>query len=96
MKRHAEEAKIIAEAFELLLYACEEIKERDQCDNCPMHSWCIEDTNEPPIEFSNVSASLWQEFLEYAEDAPRSEAAAKADYYDWLRDFRRDNEREDY
>lgn len=87
MARHAEEAKQIVEAFEMLSEACENIKGYEQCENCPLQSTCLEDTDEPPRELFEVGKYKITEFLEYSEKAEISEADRKAAYADFMRKY---------
>lgn len=86
MKRHAEEAKLIAEAFEILLYACGNIKDYDRCDDCPRRYMCLEDTDSSVIENADlIGESSWREFLEYSDSASFSKANRDAEYADMMR-----------
>lgn len=88
MSRLAEEAKAIYEAFEILLNACENIKEYDQCGECPMRYMCIEETDESLATIAELkSPSSWQEFLEYSENAEFSKADRDAQYADFMRKY---------
>lgn len=86
MKRHAEEAKLIAEAFEILSYACYNIKDYDACEDCPRRHMCLEDTESSIIENADlVGASAWEEFLDYSYNAHASDEVRKAEYADMMR-----------
>ena len=88
MKRLAEEAKIISEAFELLANACYNIKEYDQCGECPMRYMCLEETEEAIVDIADLKSALsWQEFLEYSENAEFSKADRDAAYADFMRKY---------
>lgn len=88
MSRNKEEAKLIYEAFEILLNACENIKDYDQCGECPLRYMCIEDTDESMATTAELmSPSSWQEFLEYSENAEFSKAERDAQYADFMRKY---------
>ena len=80
------DAKEIAKAFDLIGTACNEIKEHDCCEGCPLHHLCLEE--ESAIEFADlVNASLWDEFLDYADNAEFSKADRDAQYADFMRKY---------
>lgn len=91
MKRLAEEAKLIAEAFEILAEACYNIKDYEQCNECPMRYMCLEETEESIIDISDLkTASSWQEFLEYSDNAEFSKADRDAQYADFMRKYEKE------
>ena len=80
------DAKEIARAFDLIYSACENIKEHDGCDDCPMRYLCLEDPEQSVLEIADlVSASSWDDFLEYADNITFSEDDARAQYEDYAR-----------
>lgn len=88
MARDLEEAKIISEAFEILADACYNIKEYEQCDECPMRYMCLDDTEESVITMAELkSTSSWREFLEYSRKADFSKADRDAAHADFMRDY---------
>ena len=91
MSRLAEEAKLIEEAFEILADACYNIKDYDQCDDCPMRYMCLDETEESVITMADLKGvSAWREFLEYSHKADFSKADKDAQYADFLRDCEKD------
>ena len=74
MKKHEEDAKTIEEAFEIILYACENIKDFEQCHDCPMHHLCLDDPETSVLDLGDlISKDSWAEFLEYSESATWSD-----------------------
>ena len=68
------DAKNIAQAFDLISLACEQIKDKDRCENCPRHHMCVEDSDNSLIDYADlVSASSWQEFLDFVDKCLPSE-----------------------
>lgn len=77
------ESKEIARAFDVLFEACENIKDHDGCDECPLRYMCLEDSEESVIGYADLmSASSWDEFLEYADNVTFSEDDMVAQYAD--------------
>lgn len=88
MSRHGEEAKAVYEAFELLANACYNIKDFDQCENCPMKYMCLEETEESVIAMADLkSQSAWEEFLEYSDKAEMKKADRDAAHADFMRKY---------
>ena len=93
MSTHGKDARAISEALEMILYACEEIKGYRACHRCPLRNFCIDDPEITVLDVSDLGEDKWEEFLEYAYDeATWSEAEAKAQYIDYLRDCKKDEE----
>lgn len=91
MAKYAEESKTIEEAFEIILYACENIKDYEQCHNCPLRYMCLEDSETSVLDLGDlISKDSWAEFLEYSEAATLSEGALYAQHIDNLRDMKKD------
>lgn len=80
------DAKDIAKAFDLINTACSEIKDYDRCEDCPLRYLCLED--EAAIEFADpVSASTWDEFLNFADNVEFRDADRKAQQADFWRKY---------
>ena len=91
MKKHEEEAKTIEEAFEIILYACENIKDYEQCHDCPMRHLCLDDPDTSVLDLGDlISKDSWAEFLEYSENATWDDEALYAQHIDNLRDMKKD------
>ena len=76
----------ISKAFNTLMVSCEAIKERDRCDECPMRYVCLDDTEESVISIADlISASSWEEFLTFADNATFRDEDLKSQYEDFRR-----------
>lgn len=88
MSRHGAEAKAIFEAFETLAEACENIRDYDQCENCPMKYMCLDDTEESVNTMAELKdASSWEEFLDYSENAEMKKVDRDAAHADFMRKY---------
>lgn len=88
MKRLAEDARTIAEAFDILLDACENIKSYERCDECPMRYMCLDATDESVVSIADLMSDLsWREFLEYSAKADFSDADYDAQHADFMRKY---------
>ena len=88
MKRHGEEAKLIAEAFDILAEACYNIQTYEQCEECPMRYMCLNDTDESVMTMADLKGpSSWREFLEYSYKADFSKAEKDAQYAEFMREY---------
>jgi len=89
MRKHAEEAKAIEEAFEAVLDACENIKDFNQCGECPLRHLCIDDPETSVVDLGDlIGKATWEEFLEYAyEEATWSDEDLDAQHADFLRKY---------
>lgn len=76
----------IVNAFELINTACENIKDHDQCEECPMRSDCLDDKGVSFYEVSDRGTGAWEEFLTYADNVEFKKADRDAQYADFLRD----------
>ena len=82
------DAKEIAKAFDLIYSACDNIKEHDRCDDCPMRYLCLEDPQQSVIEIAGlVSAAAWDDFLEYADNVTFSDEDLEAQHADFERKY---------
>ena len=89
MSKHGKDAKAIAEAFEAILYACEEIKGYNACRDCTLRHLCLEDPETSVLDLGDlISKDTWEEFLEYAYDeATWSDEDLEAQHADFLRKY---------
>ena len=86
---------MVAKAFDLISFACENIKDHNACGECPRRHMCLDDTEESIITFADLmSAESWDEFLAYADvvtftdediEAQRADDARKAAIEDEIR-----------
>jgi hypothetical protein len=80
------DAREIAKAFDLIGTACQEIKDHDRCEDCPLRHLCIDE--EVCAEFIDlVSASTWDEFIDFANNVEFTDADLDAQNADFLRKF---------
>ena len=87
------DAREISKAFDLIFEACNNIKDHSACEDCPLKNLCLDDPEVSVLDLGDlVSASSWDEFLNYADNVEFSEEEYKAQYADFLRDMRRDEE----
>lgn len=89
------DARNIEKAFELISLCCENIRENDRCDDCPMHYMCVNDYKDSVVDFADlVSASAWQDFIDYSDEClPSDDLArdmAENALYDSYRDMQYD------
>ena len=86
------DAREIAKAFDLIFEACNEIKEHEACEDCPLSFLCLEDPEVSVLDLGDlISASSWSEFLTYADNAEFSEEQRKAQYEEFRREMARDD-----
>ena len=76
----------IAKAFDLLGEACENIKDKDRCRDCPMKHMCLDETDNSIVDYADlISVITWQEFIDFADECLPSQElqddmAMNADY----------------
>lgn len=86
------DAREIAKAFDLIFEACNEIKEHEACEGCPLSFLCLEDPEVSVLDLGDlISASSWSEFLTYADNAEFSEEQKKVQYEEFRREMARDD-----
>ena len=69
------DAREISSAFDLIFEACNNVKDHDACEGCPLSSLCLDDPEVSVLDLGDlVSASSWDEFLSYADNATFSKA----------------------
>ena len=77
------DAREISRAFDLIFEACNNIKDHDACENCPLNCLCLDDPEVSVLDLGDlVSASSWDDFLEYADNVTFSEDDMIAQYAD--------------
>lgn len=80
------DAREIGRAIDLLFESCENIRDHDRCDECPIRHICLED---PEVSFVDIFESshdtLWDEFLNYADNVTFRRADLDAQNADFLR-----------
>ena len=89
------DAREISRAFDLIFEACNNIKDHDACEECVLRSLCLDDPEVSVLDLGDlVSASSWDEFLNYADNVTFSKEDLDAQYADWKRKL--DAEERDY
>lgn len=80
-------AREISRAFDLIFEACENIKECGGCADCPLSgSLCLDDPEVSVLDLGDLmSASSWDEFLDYADNVTFSDEDLDAQYADFAR-----------
>ena len=86
------DAREISKAFDLIFEACNNIKEYEACDDCPLNCLCLDDPEVSVLDLGDlVSATSWDEFLNYADNAEFSEEQRKVQYEEFLREQAKDD-----
>lgn len=86
------DAREISKAFDLIFEACNNIKDHEVCEECPLRNLCLEDPEVSVLDLGElVSASSWDEFLRYADNAEYSEEQRRVQYEEFLRDMAKDD-----
>lgn len=80
------DAREIAKAFDLIFEACNDIKDHDACEECPLRNLCLDDPEVSVLDLGDlVSASSWDEFINYADNVEFSQEDLDAQYADFKR-----------
>lgn len=79
------QGKNIENTFETLFYACQDIRDCGVCYECPLKNFCLEDPEMSCNDFAEISASTWDEFLNYAEHAEATDEIRRSEYADMMR-----------
>lgn len=80
------DARELQKAFDLLYEACLNIQDHGGCENCPISHLCLNNPSQSVMEIAELmSASSWDEFLEYADNVTFSEEDVRAQYADLAR-----------
>lgn len=86
------DAREIAKAFDLIFEACNNIKDHEACDNCPLSCLCLDDPEVSVLDLGDLmSATSWDEFINYADNVEFSEEQRRVQYEDFRRDMARDD-----
>lgn len=86
------DAKEISRAFSLIFEACNNIKDREACDGCPLSFLCLDDPEVSVLDLGDLmSASSWDEFLQYADNVEFSEEQRRVQYDEFRREMARDD-----
>lgn len=89
------DAREISKAFDLIFEACNNIKDHDACGECVLKGLCLDDPEVSILDLGDlVSASSWDEFLNYADNVTFSKEDLDAQYADFKRKL--DAEERDY
>ena len=63
------DAREVSKAIDILFEACENIRDHDRCDECPINDICLQD---PEVSFMDLfefsHAALWDEYINYADN----------------------------
>lgn len=82
------DAREIGNALDLIATACEEIKDHDRCEDCPLSHVCLEDTSESFIDIADLISPLsWDEFLNYADNVTFKDEDLEAQHADFRRKY---------
>ena len=85
MKEYRDRLKYQADKFrrelDAIMQACDCIKDLEQCDNCPLKSFCLEKESLACV-WSELSIIAIAEFLEYSDDICNAEDEEMTDE-DW-------------
>ena len=80
------DAREISRSIDLIFEACENIRDHDRCDECPLRNLCLQD---PEVTFMDIFESsydaLWDEYINYADNVTFREADLDAQNADFLR-----------
>ena len=80
------DAREISRACDLIFVACNNIKDHDACENCPLNCLCLDDPEVSVLDLGDlVSASSWDEFIDYADNVEFSKEDLDAQYADFKR-----------
>ena len=80
------DAREISRSIDLMFESCENIRDYDRCEECPISHICLED---PEVTFIDIFESshdaLWDEFLNYADTVTFKKSDWDAQSADFLR-----------
>ena len=80
------DAREICRAFEVVFEACENIKDHDACEDCTLSHLCLEDPEVSVLDLGDLmTANLWDEFLNYADNVTFSKPDLDAQNADFRR-----------
>lgn len=82
------DAREISRAFDLIFEACNNIKDHGACGECTLRYICLEDADTTVLDLADlISASTWDEFLNYADNVTFSKEDMDAQYADFMRKY---------
>ena len=80
------DAREISRSIDLMFEGCENIRDHDRCDECPLRNLCLQD---PEVTFMDIFESsydaLWDEYITYADNVTFREEDLDAQNADFLR-----------
>ena len=80
------DARETSRVIDLMFEACEDIRDKDGCSECPLRSACL---NDPEICFMDIFESsypnIWDDFYNYADNLEYPKADLDAQNADFLR-----------
>lgn len=80
------DAREISRSIDLMFEACENIRDHDRCDECPIKYICLQD---PEVSFMDIVDSshdaMWDELLNYADTVAFRKADLDAQNADFMR-----------
>lgn len=86
------DAREISRGIDTLFEACENVRDHDGCAECPITFMCL---NDPEVCFMDLvdgsTASIWDEFLNYADNVEYSEEQRRVQYAESRREMARDD-----
>lgn len=86
------DARETSRCIDLMFESCENIRDHEGCDECPLRNMCLED---PEISFmdifENSYPSLWDEYYTYADNVEFSEEQRRVQYEEFRREMARDD-----
>ena len=86
------DAREISKAFDLIFEACNNVKDHEACEDCPLRHLCLDDPEVSVLDLGDlVSASSWDEFLNYADNVEFSEEQRRVQYEEFRREMARDD-----
>ena len=63
------DAREISRSIDIMFEACENIRDHDRCDECPINDICLQD---PDVGFMDLFEfshdALWDEYINYADN----------------------------
>lgn len=80
------DAREISRAVDIMFEACENIRDHDRCEECPIRCICLQD---PEITFMDIFEgsyeALWDEYINYADNVTFRRADLDAQNADFRR-----------
>ena len=80
------DAREICRSIDLMFEACENVRDHDRCEECPISYICLQD---PEVSFMDIFDSshdaLWDEYINFADNVTFKKADLDAQNADFLR-----------